>query len=287
MLISTEIASFRKTINDDFEIVKLLKQAGFTAYDFSMSNAQFALEFLKDDSCYDFAKKLRKFADDIGIVCNQTHAPFPTLKRDDEWNKTMLSALKRSIKVSSILGAKICVVHPGNLFSIEENTALYRELLPIAKECNIKIATENMWDWDREKNTFAPAANSNHVSFKAQMDELNKLDKDVFVALVDIGHCELTNLNTSAVKMIETLNENVQCIHLHDNDKYHDAHFLPFTSAIDYLPIIDALKKINYSGDITLECSYFAGMHLPKDLVLSFMRLYADVANWFKEQIEK
>jgi sugar phosphate isomerase/epimerase len=177
-LISTEIASFRKTINDDFEIVKLLKQAGFTAYDFSMSNAQFALEFLKDDSCYDFAKKLRKFADDIGIVCNQTHAPFPTLKRDDEWNKTMLSALKRSIKVSSILGAKICVVHPGNLFSIEENTALYRELLPIAKECNIN---KNL-TWHISRHTFATLALTKGMS----IESVSKI----------LGH---TNINTTQI----------------------------------------------------------------------------------------
>ncbi len=287
MLISTEIGSFRKIVNDDFEIVKMLKQAGFTAYDFSMGNAEYAKGFLKDDSCFEHAKKLRAYADEIGIVCNQSHAPFPTLKKDDEWNKTMLSALKRSIKFSGILGAKICVIHPGNSSSIEENTALYKELLPVAKECGVKIATENMWNWDKEKNTFAPASNSDHVSFKAQMNKLNELDSSVFVACVDIGHCELDNLNTSAVKMIETLGDNVQCIHLHDNDKYNDMHILPFTSAIDFLPIVDALKRVHYSGDITLECSYVAGMHLPKELVPNFMRLYADVANWFKTQLEK
>lgn len=287
MLISTEIGSFRRVIKDDFEIIKMLKDAGFTAFDFSMSNAEYAKGFLKDDSCFEHAKKLRAYADEIGIVCNQSHAPFPTLKNDEIYNELMLELIKRSLKVSAILGAKICVVHPGNLFSIEENTALYKKLLPTAKECGVKIATENMWDWDFEKNTFAPAANSDHVSFKAQMDKLNQLDKDVFVACVDIGHCEIKDLNTSAVQMIEALGSNVQCIHLHDNDKYHDSHFMPFTSAIDYLPIIDALKKANYSGDITLECSYFAGMYLPKDLVPSFMKLYADVSNWFKVQLEK
>ena len=112
MLISTEIHSFRKVINDDFKLVKMLKEVGFTAFDFSMANAAFALEFLKDDSCYDFARKLRAYADELGIACNQSHAPFPTLKEDDEWNRVMFEAVKRSIKVSQILGAKICVVHP-------------------------------------------------------------------------------------------------------------------------------------------------------------------------------
>lgn len=287
MLISTEISSFRKIVNDDFEIVKMLKQAGFTAYDFSMSNAEYAKEFLKDDSCFEHAKKLRAYADEIGILCNQSHAPFPTLKDDEVYNELMLELLKRSLKVSAILGAKICVVHPGNSSSIEENTALYKELLPIAKEYGVKIATENMWDWDKEKNTFAPAANSNHLSFKAQMDKLNELNKDLFVACVDIGHGELNNLNTSTAQIIETLGDYVQCIHLHDNDRFNDSHILPFMSAIDYLPIIESLKKINYSGDITLECSYSLGTHLPEELLPSFMRLYADVANWFKTQLEK
>ena len=287
MLISTEIDSFRKIVNDDFEIVKMLKQAGFTAYDFSLNNASFVKEFLNDDSCFEYAKKLRAFADQIGIVCNQTHAPFTNFKNDDQHNRLMLEILKRSIKTSALLGAKICVVHPGEDFSIEENTAFYNELLPVAKENGIKIATENMWSWNKEKSTFAPAPNSNHISFKAQMDKLNQLDKNVFVACVDIGHAELNNLNTSAVQMFETLGDYVQCIHLHDVDKYSDSHLLPFTSAIDYLPIIESLKKINYSGDITLECPYFFGAHMPNELLPNFIRLYADVANWFKTQLEK
>lgn len=287
MLISTEIGSFRKIVKDDFKIIKMLKQAGFSAYDFSMTEREEAQRFLKSDNCYEHAKKLRAYADEIGIACNQTHAPFPTLKKDDKHNELLFELLTRSIKVSALLGAKICVIHPGDLCSIAENTAFYAKLLPIAKEYGVKIATENMWDWDKEKNTFAPAANSNHLSFKAQMDKLNELNKDLFVACVDIGHGELNNLNTSTAQMIETLGDYVQCIHLHDVDKYSDSHLLPFTSAIDYLPIIESLKKINYSGDITLECPYFFGAHIPNELLPSFMRLYADVANWFKTQLEK
>ena len=80
MLISTEIGSLREKLGDDKKIIQLIKNSGFTAYDFSMSSAQYAMEFLKDDGFYEYVKDIRAFADSIGIVCNQTHAPFPTIK---------------------------------------------------------------------------------------------------------------------------------------------------------------------------------------------------------------
>ena len=287
MLISTEIGSFRKKLGDDRKVISLLKNAGFTAYDFSMSG-EYGTNLLKDDDCIEYAKSFKSFADDLNIVCNQTHAPFPTAKiNDDEYNKRILPLLERSIKVSGILGAKICVVHPCNDYSPEQNLSFYKQLLPVAKEYNVKIATENMWNYDFENKVIIPAANSDHVRFKKTMDLLHQLDKDVFVACVDIGHAEIKNLNTSAVQMIKTLGEHVQCIHLHDVDFIHDLHFLPFTSAIDYLPVIKALKDINYTGDVTLESSYFLGKGLPVELLPSFAKLFADVANWFKNQIEK
>lgn len=287
MLISTEIGSLREKLGDDKKIIQLLKNSGFTAYDFSMSSAQYAMEFLKDDGFYEYVKDIRAFADSIGIVCNQTHAPFPTIKpNDDEYNKFMLELIKRSIKASALLGAKICVVHPCNTFSPEENIPLYRDLLPTAKEVGIKIATENMWGRDYVKNTLAPAANSDHVSFKKHMDLLSELDKDVFVACVDIGHCNLEGLNTSPVETLTALGDYVQCIHLHDNDKSCDMHVLPFTSKMDYAPVIQALKDINYKGDVTLEAVHF--LHrVPNELIPSFIKLYADVAIWFKNQLEK
>ena len=91
----------------------------------------------------DFAKKLRKIGEDCGIVCNQSHAPFPVRCAD------IRSYLKRAIECTAIAGGEICVIHPDNDKSPEENAEMYFELLPFAKEHNVKIATENMWNWNK------------------------------------------------------------------------------------------------------------------------------------------
>ena len=84
MYISTEINSFR-AYGDDKQVVKLLKDAGFTAYDFSMFGKGWLQpnELLASDDYLEKAKELRAYADGIGLPCNQAHAPFPTCLDED------------------------------------------------------------------------------------------------------------------------------------------------------------------------------------------------------------
>ena len=55
--------------------------------------------------------------------------------------------------------------------------------------------------------------------------------------------------------MIHALGKHLQALHLHDNDRWHDAHQIPFTMDIDFAPIVAALKAIDYQGYFTLEAS--------------------------------
>lgn len=281
MLTSTEISSFR-AFGSDKEVVKLLKGSGFTAYDFSM--------FGQETECEDYkerAKALRAYADEIGIVCNQTHSPFATARKGDaEYNEKMFPKIVRAIEISGILGAKVCVVHPCNDYTAEENAVLYNSFAPYARKANVKIGVENMWNWWRwgqRDGHVLPAACALFDDYKKHMD---LLDADVFCANVDIGHAEMMRAyGTNAVKLIETLGEKMQSMHLHDVDLWNDNHSLPFTQQIDYEPIIEALKKIGYKGDITLEASTFAA-RVPKELLPAAARYAASVAEYFKNRLE-
>lgn len=57
----------------------------------------------------------------------------------------------------------------------------------------MKIATENMWNWNGEKDEAAPAACSDPESFNAHLDAVND---PFFVACLDIGHAEMKGLGT-------------------------------------------------------------------------------------------
>ena len=292
MLISTEISSWRG-VGSDEKTISLLKESGFTSYDYSMfassGKANLGYELLVSDDYKEKARALREYADSIGMPCNQTHAPFPTARKgNEEYNKEAKERTHRAIEISGILGAKYCVVHPCNDYTPEENAQMYKEFIQTAKNAGVKIATENMWNcvgWGTPQFRATPAACSDHENFKRHMELLMELDKDVFCACVDIGHSEMKGLETSAVQMLETLGEHVACIHLHDVDLVNDNHHLPFICNIDYNPIIEAFKKIGYKGDITLESNTFA-YNLPVELLPAGARYASSVANYFKQKIE-
>ena len=252
MKISTEIGSFAKIIGEKRAVEQVAK-AGFDGWDFSMFRMKDSPDTqghpLLSAGYRDFARELRKIGEDNGILCNQAHAPFPSL------SPAVNDYLKRAIECAAIAGAEICVMHPDNRSTAEENAELYRSLLPFAKEHGVKIAAENMWNWEKGAPTASPAACSHHADFLRHIQTVND---PYLVACLDIGHAEMAGLNTSAEEMILTLGGHLQALHVHDNDKIHDSHQAPFTMQIDFERVAKALAKINYSGYITLECDNYA-----------------------------
>ncbi len=260
MKTSTEISSSAKIVGEE-KAIELIAKAGFDAWDFSMFNMcrydwdkRCLLENshpLAGENYLAFARRLRQIGFDSGIVCNQSHAPFPTCCAE------IRSYYKRAIECTAEAGGNICVIHPDNNKGPQENAELYFELLPFAKSCGVKIATENMWNWDDEKNQATPAACSDPESFNAHLDAVND---EFFVACLDIGHAEMRGLNTTAVDMIKALGPRLQALHIHDNDRWHDSHQIPMSMQIDFVAVVKALKEIGYSGYFTLESdSYLSG----------------------------
>ena len=251
MKISTEIASIAKHIGEE-RAVEMVAKAGFDAFDFSMFDmAQYDWENkcviasghpLQSKDYLTFARRLKQIAFDNGIVCNQSHAPFPVAVKE------IRGYLKRAIECTAEAGGKICIIHPDNNKSAKENAQMYFELLPFAKEHGVKIATENMWNWENDEAK--PAACSDEESFLAHLRAVND---PYFVACLDIGHAEMRGLHTSAPKMIRALGSHLQALHIHDNDCHYDSHRLPFTMNIDFGAIVEALKEIGYTGYLTLE----------------------------------
>ena len=116
MKISTEIGSAAHLIGEERAIESLAK-AGFDAWDFSMFDMcrydWSRKVFLPSDhplastDYLKFARKLKQIGLDNGIVCNQSHAPFPS-------SVAIRPFLKRAIECTAEAGGKICVIHPEN-----------------------------------------------------------------------------------------------------------------------------------------------------------------------------
>lgn len=257
MKISTEINSISKITGME-KAVEYCAKAGFDGWDFSMMEmCRIDPDTKKPKSndhpllgtdCYKIAQKLKQIGLDYGIVCNQSHAPFPLN------NPYVRPLLKKCIELTAEAGGEICVIHPDNNKSAEENAETYFELLPFAKECGVKIATENMWNWNDDKGISSFAACATGEDFKKHMEAVND---DFFVACVDIGHAEMRGSGNGAAHMIRTLGHYVEALHIHDNDLLNDSHQIPFSMDINFNEVIKALKDINYKGWFTLEADQY------------------------------
>ncbi len=275
--ISTEIHSSARIISEE-RAIELLAKAGFDAWDFSMFSMckyDWSKKALMENDhplagrdYLKFARRLKQVGLDNGIVCNQSHAPFPTSCAE------IRSYLKRAIECTAEAGGDICIIHPDNNKSAEENAEMYLELLPFAKECGVKIATENMWNWDKEKGHSIFAACATPKSFCEHIDVVGS---EWLVACLDIGHAEMKGSDTTAVEMIRALGPRLQALHIHDNDKLHDSHQIPFSMDIDFRAIAAALKEINYKGYFTLEADRFLTDYTEEN-VFDGMKKLADSA---------
>ena len=264
-MISTETRSAASIVGIE-KTIELIAKAGFDAFDLSLLSMvkydwQQKVALPSDDpfAGKDYlahARKLKQIARDNGIVCNQSHAPYPS------YCKEIRDSFYRAIEITAEVGGEICVIHPDNFKSVEENAELYFPLLDFAKQHNVKIAAENMWTWVRGKGT-VPAACSDGKDFLAHLRAVND---DFLVACLDIGHAEMTGLNTSACTMIDELGDHLKCIHLHDNDFLNDSHQIPFSMKIDLESVAKALHRNNYGGYITLEAVSYLKDFQPCDV---------------------
>ena len=268
MKLSTEIGSAAEIVGME-KAVELCAKAGFHAWDLSMfemcridwdirkpvpkDNPLGGNDYLR------FVRQLKQIGLDNGIVCNQAHAPFPV---DIPGMDTYL---QRAIECTAEAGGEICVIHPANNWSAQRNAEMYLELLPFAKSCGVKLATENMWNWDHEKGHSVFAACATGESFKEHVDAVND---PYLVACLDIGHAEMAGSGDGAVNMIKALGHRLQALHIHDNDRLNDNHQIPFSMNVDFEAIVKALKEIGYSGDFTLEAGTFIVKNYDQDNVL-------------------
>lgn len=277
------------------DTVAEIAAAGFDCIDLTlvdMANADDHI-FFKDD-WRETALDLKKEAERHGVFFNQAHAPFQMdmnkYLAGGDGEKDVLFRITRSIEVAATVGAKIIIVHPVQCMDynnydhkeiLEINKQFYAKLAPTAKKHGIKIAIENMWRNNIFNNNIITSVCSDPYELALYVDECNKTE-NCFVACLDIGHCTLTGVDPA--KAIHVLGDRLQALHVHDNDFRHDTHSLPFLYNIDFEPIMQALKDIEYSGDFTLETDrYFRDV--PLELMPDALTFAAKVCRYLTKNM--
>lgn len=288
MLLSTTTSYMSRTRPLE-ECVEIIKEAGFDAYDLTFCSLP-SDHYLYGEDRMERAKELKAHADEIGIVCNQAHAPFPSSTGDGKKDEEIFDRIVKSMEVAAYLGAKIIVVHPKQhlpyLENAEElfelNMEFYRALLPYAEKYGIRIATENMFQWHHNASVCLDSTCSRPREFIRYIDEINS---PYLVGCVDIGHAGLVDVDVCDM-LTRMGKDRVACLHVHDNNKIHDHHTLPYLGKIDWNGVTAALKEIDYEGDFTYEADSFLAT-FPTELHPSCEKMLHDVGRHLISKIKE
>ena len=288
---NTRFMNYRE--NDEVVAIKkamtLIKEAGFDAYDLSLTSMKD-----KSDSVFcgkDYlikAQEIKNYSDELGLPCCQAHAPCWHINRSESLNEinNYVYFCTRAIEICKIVNCPIIVIHPLHEYNEQENYELvYAPLLLVAKKYNVKIATENMWTYDKERATIVHSICGTEESFCKLIDLANS---EYLTGCVDIGHAEMQGVGyPTAPKLIRTMGKNrVGCLHVHDNDLIHDSHIYPYCGGIDWNEIICALKDIEYGNHFTFEADKMLKRY-PNELLIHVLRLLCETGKYLVSKIEK
>ena len=290
MLLSTTTEGLSTKFSPE-ESVKILADAGYKAFDLTLCGANSVRRLSDGENWKENAVNLRKYADSLGIICNQAHAYFHSSTGDETKDEEIFEKIVRDMEIASIMGAKIIVVHPKQHLKYVENQEelfqmnmeFYRSLIPYCEEFGIKVGIENMFQWNNKLNGVSDSTCSR---VKEMCRYIDTIDSGWMVACLDIGHINL--IDTDMAEFIRTLgNKRLQCLHVHDNDGRGDNHTMPFMGKIDFDALTSVLAEIDYKGDFTYEADRFFYQKMPTELWSGAVRLMREVGEYLVKEIER
>ena len=278
--------------------LSIIKNAGFDSIDYGLGAMEKTNAVLNDPSRYRAeAQRIKALADAAGLPITQTHTPFSFENWKDSvvYEEFILPAIKRSIEVSAILGAKVAVVHPLHHWTykgheeeiFERNMAFYGSLIPLCKEYGIKVGIENMFQRELLRGQISFDTCNQIPEFIRYVDTL---DSEYMVACLDIGHVGLPARDDEAWDFIRALgHDRLQALHVHDNDYRVDKHALPYLGKIDWNEVTKALGEIDYQGDFTYEVNLttFMSKFMNEEMVPTAMRYAHDVGRHLCSLVDK
>lgn len=278
--------------------LSIIKNAGFDSIDYGLGSMEKPNAVLNDPARYRAeAERIKALADAAGLPITQTHTPFSFENWKDPvvYEEFILPAIRRSIEVSAILGAKVAVVHPLHHWTykgheeeiFERNMAFYGSLLPLCKEYGIKVGIENMFQRELLRGQISFDTCNQIPEFIRYVDTL---DSEYMVACLDIGHVGLPTRDDEAWDFIRALgHDRLQALHVHDNDYRVDKHALPYLGKIDWNEVTKALGEIDYQGDFTYEVNLttFMSKFMNEEMIPTAMRYAHDVGRHLCTLVDK
>lgn len=258
------------TNRTQLEALRLVRDGGFDTVDFSMMTMKRRSDEGDDHALW--IRQRRDYCDSLGLVINQTHAPFFEGRPMPEG---YTERLLQCVEDSAVLGADCLVVHADTWYEPEYIqwdynkvlNAVYEVFAPVvelAEKLGVKIAMETLHEW---------MGNLYHrtrlCTFVEELDDIiGKFQSDAVGVCWDFGHAALV-YKEDQFQAMKRLKSRIIATHVHDNSFKYDNHNLPYQGSIRWDEGLKTLAELGYDGDLTMELGYGA---LPDSLVSEFIR---------------
>lgn len=260
MKLCTTTKDFAYYYSNDEDRIRELHRAGFKYVDYSMISNETAAYM--HSGWRDDAKRLKEFADNLGVTFLQMHSPefeaLETIDPNENWEEKLQQTL-RSIEVAGELGIKSTVVHAGvkRNTSWEEhkrlNKKFYELLLPTMEKTGVNVLVENVGLADNSGRCFL----NNGTRVREFVEYFNH---PLLHACWDIGH---GNVFPNQSEEMKKVGEHLYAIHYNDNfGDERDMHTIPFLGNGNHAENIRTLLDMGFKGPLTFECVFVTVPHL-------------------------
>lgn len=243
MKLATTTGDFGRWTTTYEEILDLIRDAGFRYVDASISKRICANPDWRDE-----AKRVRDYAEELGLQFVQAHSPGGNALRLDKQDE-LTEITIRSIEICQVLGIPQTVVHAGYRSDLDrdgfykENLAFYRRLFPAMEKTGVNVLIENTTKANLGENYY-------FYTGEQMVDFLRYANHPLLHAVWDTGH---GNVEGNQYEQLVTLGKELCGIHVHDNSGRGDEHTLPYFGTMNMDDLMHGLLDANYQGCFTFE----------------------------------
>lgn len=293
-LVTSTNVLFRRPHGRDFDMLESLEycaKAGYRYMDMNFVDASNGQSAFTGPHWREWLQEIGIRASQLGVQFVQAHSSLynfcdSTLSKQE--HSRLNELMERSIEGASILGIPWIVVHPETDYwsnypykdSKEKNIAFYSNKLQYANSLNVGLSFENMWDLNiTPKRRYCVTGEE----LKELVALLNAKHNNISICC-DVEHLALMGGNFE--QEIKTYGNYLKTVHISDYQSIENDHILPFHGKINWNDCMTALKKVNYTGNLTYEIHNYC-KDIPDELAVQALKYSIDVGEHLIELFNK
>lgn len=203
-------------------------------------------------------KDIRSLIEDKGVEVSafipaQFRYPISLVNPKEKIRKDSINYIKESFNTAIALGTHKVTVCPGHTLygqSLEDAWQLLRE--------SLKMLVEHAQKQDII--LLLEPAHRMETDLVITVDDALRIIKEIgsdrLGVLLDVGHAFINRESLADCIKKLTSSESIFHIHINDNDGLMDSHLIPGEGKINFIPLLEELKRIDYQGLLTVELGF-------------------------------